>query len=548
MLPTLGRDDPIPVPPVLDKKEYTIPSDDAQINAPLSYDEPVVTRRELWSYCCFSLTLFQALSTAAGYDPVRGQGSSCLGVGASGKCVLPWGGGTKAVNSVVLIANGASFAIITIILTTISPAADYGSFGRWLLLGVTLISLGAQFSAMSLTRPGRWGASMAMYMTIFTTYGVTLALYTAIFPRLARHTRFSRDLRERYNRGEIPAEVYEEGESLERTRISNTITAMACVGGIVMLLLDLSLLLPLQGHADVNNYVIVMAAGYWVLTGTWWFIYQQPRPGPKLPKGERYIAIGWKRIWLALKQYKKLPYTFTYLFAYFLLADDVCIANMPSGHVQALSTTSTLVYICQNDRLNFSLLENTYLGITQLSTSFASQIVSWYAQRYWKIGPKKIFIVASIVATLVPLWGMMGIWTDKFGFHNVWEFWMYAVVFGFFQALYYSYSQTIMAELSPPGFDYMFFGLFGLSNRASSIIGPNVIQAIIDRTGNTWDGFSFLFGLCVAANLIIWLAVDVPKGRHDALRWAAGQRGTADGIYTRTGEKNEASVEGSGKS
>jgi len=110
-----------------------------------------------------------------------------------------------------------------------------------------------------------------------------------------------------------------------------------------------------------------------------------------------------------------------------------------------------------------------------------------------------------------------------------------------------------MAELSPPGFEYMvravrrlaivhalsdvrgwgtrcgmqFFGLFGMTNRASSVIGPNVIQAIIDRTGNTWQGFPFLFAICFASTLIIWLAVDVPKGRRDAERWALEQRGTA---------------------
>jgi len=68
-------------------------------------------------------------------------------------------------------------------------------------------------------------------------------------------------------------------------------------------------------------------------------IYQQPRPGPQLPKGESYLTIGWKqvhaglshpvptrvsfldKIGVALKQYKKIPHTFTYLFAYFLLAD-----------------------------------------------------------------------------------------------------------------------------------------------------------------------------------------------------------------------------------
>jgi len=30
----------------------------------------------------------------------------------------------------------------------------------------------------------------------------------------------------------------------------------------------------------------------------------------------------------------------------------------------------------------------------------------------------------------------------------------------------------MMAELCPPGYDNMFFGFFGLSNRASSVIGP----------------------------------------------------------------------------
>ena len=50
-------------------------------------------------------------------------------------------------------------------------------------------------------------------------------------------------------------------------------------------------------------------------------IFQQHRPGPPLPKGESYLTIGWKQIWAMCKQYKQLPYTFIYLFAFFLLAD-----------------------------------------------------------------------------------------------------------------------------------------------------------------------------------------------------------------------------------
>ena len=37
------------------------------------------------------------------------------------------------------------------VFTTIGSAADYGNFGRWLLLVVTLICWAAQFASVSLT-------------------------------------------------------------------------------------------------------------------------------------------------------------------------------------------------------------------------------------------------------------------------------------------------------------------------------------------------------------------------------------------------------------
>ncbi|KAF8165860.1 MFS general substrate transporter [Crassisporium funariophilum] len=495
----------------------------------ISKDEPIVTRKELWSYYLyyngdngvgpngFSMTLFQSLANAAGYDPVKGVGSSCSAADASGQCVVPWGSGTKAVSSVVLVANGASFAVMTMIFTTIGSAADYGTFGRWLLLVITCVCWAAQYASMSLTSPSRWPVAMALYMIGFISYGATLVFYAALFPRLARNTAHSRKLRDRYENGEIEREEYEVEESLEKNRISNISTTHSNIGYIVTLCLNLSVLLPLASNPKVNNYTLVLTNSYWVIVGVWWFIFQQPRPGPALPKGEYYITIGWKQIWAAFKQYKKLPYTFIYLFAFFLLADG-------------LNTTGTLVSICQNDKFQFSFLQNTYLGLSQAITSTMSTLGFWYFQKYYKVSTKKMFIVTNVVTMMIPFWGMLGIWTNKIGFHNVWEFWAYNVIFGLFQAPYYAFAQTMMAELTPPGFDNMFFGLFGLSNRASSMIGPNVIQAIIDKSGSNWMGFPFLFALCFCASMVIWFFTDVEKGRRDAVQWADEIRKKAEGM------------------
>ena len=62
---------------------------------------------------------------------------------------------------------------------------------------------------------------MSLYMVGFISYGATLVFYAAVFPRLARNTKHARDLREKYEKGQIPLEEYELEESMEKNRISN---------------------------------------------------------------------------------------------------------------------------------------------------------------------------------------------------------------------------------------------------------------------------------------------------------------------------------------
>lgn len=43
-------------------------------------------------------------------------------------------GGQKSVASVVLIANGISFGIMTLLFTTIGSCADYADWNKWILI------------------------------------------------------------------------------------------------------------------------------------------------------------------------------------------------------------------------------------------------------------------------------------------------------------------------------------------------------------------------------------------------------------------------------
>lgn len=78
----------------------------------------------------------------------------------------------------------------------------------------------------------------------------------------------------------------------------------------------------------------------------------------------------------------------------------------------------TLVSIIQNQQVSFSFLQITYLGLAQAITSIASTFGFWYIQKYFKIRTKYMFLVTNFFSVFIPLWGMVGLWTTKIGFHN----------------------------------------------------------------------------------------------------------------------------------
>lgn len=76
-------------------------------------------------------------------------------------------------------------------------------------------------------------------------------------------------------------------------------------------------------HLPCKGYILSNHILDWVVLGVWWFLFQQKRPGPKIPKGSSYATIGFKQIWLAIREVRALPQTFLYFVAYFLLADGL---------------------------------------------------------------------------------------------------------------------------------------------------------------------------------------------------------------------------------
>jgi|SRR5271154_369842 len=93
----------------------------------------------------------------------------------------------------------------------------------------------------------------------------------------------------------------------------------------------------------------------------------------------------------------------------------------------SLNTTVTVIGTLQNTVTSFNTLTLTYLLIVGIAAQLAGIWGFWTIQKRFKLSTKVMFNAIMVGIILLDGWGMIGIWTHKFGFHNEWEFWVYQV-------------------------------------------------------------------------------------------------------------------------
>lgn len=74
----------------------------------------------------------------------------------------------------------------------------------------------------------------------------------------------------------------------------------------------------------------------------------------------------------------------------------------------------------------------------------------------------------------------------------------------------------MFADLVPKGRESEFFGLYAITDKGSSWLGPLAIAAITDATQEIRNAFIFLLVLLSLPIPIIYFGVDMHQGRLDA--------------------------------
>ncbi|KAH8700758.1 autophagy protein [Talaromyces proteolyticus] len=474
------------------------------IVAPDQLDERYrTTKWEIWAYYAYyignnGLSLFNFAPTAF---------QNLLYQAAGDSDSLLFVGRPRSINSIVLLCNGISFAIQIVVFLIIGSFADIGNWRPNILIVLSIIAYALGFAWLGVHTEDKWHIGAGLYIVGLIAYQTTLTFWTAAFPGLARNTAEMKGHADDLVGGKISREEYDFADTMKRSQLANVAFYIQSLAEIVILAIIVGIMFGIDVNAsEANNnwgqsVLIAFASGVWLLVSLPWFFLEKRRPG--LDPGKRNIILmGLSQFSYALRQVWKLKQSLLYLIGYFLLGDS-------------LNTTVTVIATLQNGIVAYNTLQLTYLLIVGITSQAVGIYAFWSIQQRYKLGTKAMFNAIAFCIILLDGWGMIGIWTSKFGFHHIWEVWIYQVFYGLFVCPWYSYSQIMISEVTPRGHEFLFFSLFSIVGKTSSFIGPIVSSAIIDSTPskNASTPFYFLFVLSLFSFGILFVGVDLKKSR-----------------------------------
>lgn len=474
----------------------------------LQRDEvPTTSKWEIWSWYGY----YVGANGVGPFNFAPTAFQNILAQAAAGSNLLHFAGRKRNVNSIVLICNGISFAIQVALFLVIGAYADFGTGRRWILLTASIVAYGTGFAWIGVHDANQWKVAAALYIAGLITYQVATTYWIAAFPSLARNTQHLKDSTAAYRTGDISQQELAQRDELERSRLSNVAFWTQSVAEVFLLAIIIGLMFALKvaDRTANNNWglsvLIAVATGYWVACSIPWFFIEKTRPGLMIPPGKNMLTAGVWQLHEAFMQIWRLRQSLIFLVGYFFLGDS-------------LNTTVTLVATLQNQLVGFDTLELTYLLILNISAQVIGISAFWSIQKRFNLSSKTMFSVIMLSITLLDAWGMTGNWTTRLGFHNIWEIWVYQVFYGLLVCPWYSYAQIMISSVTPRGHEFLFFSVFNIVGKTSSLTGPFISSAIIDATpGGTNDRapFFFLFALSIVSAVGIFMFLDVEKSARE---------------------------------
>ncbi|HKE55081.1 MAG TPA: MFS transporter [Pyrinomonadaceae bacterium] len=285
-------------------------------------------------------------------------------------------------------------------------------------------------------------------------------------------------------------------------KVSSRGFAYGYLGGAILLALNF-LLVSYAERVGISTGLAIRLS--LLSAGVWWggfavitFLLLKSRPKAKtLPPGKSYLAAGFQEIFSTFKELLRLPLTLRYLLGYLVYNDGI----------------QTVIFAASAflEQELFPEGNPTFLLEIFLMVQFVAVFGALIFERLAYLIKTKNAIIVSLV-----IWSGVVIYAYRF-LHTVTEAWVMAaviaIVLGGSQAL----SRSLFARMIPPGREASFFGLYEVSERGTSWMGPLLFSIVIARTGSYRQALLSLIFFFVVG-LVVLIFTNTDKAVHEAGR------------------------------
>ncbi|MDQ1522741.1 MAG: transporter, family [Pyrinomonadaceae bacterium] len=363
------------------------------------------------------------------------------------------------------------------LLPILGAIADYSNLKKRLL--ALFCYLGVAATCLMFAVTGKlYVAGGVLFIVANLSFGAALVFYNAFLP-------------------EITSED-------ERDKVSSRGFALGYAGGGLLLALNLLLVQAAPALGISTGMAVRLSL---LSAGVWWgsfslitFARLKPRAVERsLPAGQTYLTIGFSQLGSTFRELARLRQTLRYLVGYLFFNDGIQTVISMAGVFLAQE-----LFVSRGLEASESFLIGIFLMVQFLAVGGALL----FERIANAVGTKRAIMLSLVIWAGIVIYG--------YGFlQTTGQAWamaaMIAIVLGGSQAL----SRSLFSRMIPAGREASFFGLYEISERGTSWLGPLVFGAVVGATNSYRQAILSLIVFFVVG-LIILSLTDTDKAIHEA--------------------------------
>jgi MFS transporter, UMF1 family len=289
-----------------------------------------------------------------------------------------------------------------------------------------------------------------------------------------------------------------------RDKVSSWSFATGYAGGALTLILSFIFLKYSESFGISTELAIRICL---LGAGVWWggfslitfFLLKRRAPIRSAPEGKNFIAAGFGELKQTFRELFKLKHTLHFLIAYLLYNDGIQTV-----------ITSSAIFISQELFVAKGLeVDSSVLIISFLIAQIVGVIGSLVFERIAHWTSAKTAIIVSLV-----IWSGIVIYAFAF-LQTLTEAYFMSGAIGFVLGGSQALSRSLFSQMIPAGRESAFFGIYAISERGTSWLGP-IIFGLVAQLTNSYRPAILALIVFFVVGMIILFFTNTAEAIHDA--------------------------------